>query len=364
MKKPLHIVITGVVSLALLAVIVQSGFVTGAHATQVVPKNQAVPGEQAAGLSARSADASGTTFRVGESVIRDQKAVFASVESVDMVSARVRIGGTVVELGVDEGSPVKAGQVIARVVDKKLALRMKSLNANIQSLRSQLDLARIALARAEKLFKGGAIPRARLDEARTNAEVTGRSLVSAKAARQVLEQTRTEGEVLAPTKGRVLKVFVTKGSVVLPGDEVANMAAEAYILRLRLPERHARFIRKGDLVQVAPRGFGALSPSSSKKLRIGRVRQVYPEIKQGRVIADVDVPGLGDFFVGERIRVWISTGKRKAIVVPQGYLYSRYGLNFVKLTNGSEVVVQPGMPQQGGVEVLSGLNPGDVLVHP
>lgn len=303
-------------------------------------------------------------YTVGVSLVEDQKAVFATVESVDIVSARARIGGTVTELLVDEGSPVQAGQKIARVVDQKLALQAKSIDARIQSAVSQRDLAKTALARQEKLFQTGAIPKARLDESRSALEVAERALSAAQADAQVLEQTRTEGDVLAPTQGRILKVNVTKGSVVLPGEPVASMAADAYILRLQLPERHAQFISQGDLVKVAERGLGALTPESGEHLRTGHIRQVYPEIKQGRVIADVEVDNLGDFFVGERIRVWIGAGARDTIVVPEAYLYKRYGVTFAKLDNGHEVVVQPGLLQPGGVEVLSGLEAGDVLVRP
>ena len=42
----------------------------------------------------------------------------------------------------------------------------------------------------------------------------------------------------------------------------------------------------------------------------GRVRLVYPEIQGGRVIADVEVAGLGDYFVGERTRVYVADGER------------------------------------------------------
>jgi RND family efflux transporter MFP subunit len=302
-------------------------------------------------------------------LVEDQKAVFATVESVDVVSARARIGGTVMELLVDEGSAVTAGQLIARVVDQKLALQAKSIDARIQSAASQRDLAKSALARQEQLFATGAIPKARLDEARSALEVAERALSAAQADRQVLEQTRTEGDVLAPAQGRILKVNVTSGSVVLPGEPVASMAAEAYILRLQLPERHAKFIRQGDEVKVAERGLNALTAESGDMLRTGHIIQVYPEIKQGRVIADVDVAGLGDFFVGERIRVWIGTGARDTIVVPEAYLYQRYGVTFAKLDDGHEVVVQPGLPittvaQPGGIEVLAGLEAGDILVKP
>ncbi|MFC1673069.1 efflux RND transporter periplasmic adaptor subunit [Pseudomonadota bacterium] len=302
------------------------------------------------------------SFTVAVGLVEDQKAVFATVESVDVVSARARIGGTVTEMMVDEGSPVQAGQKIARVVDEKLALQAKSLDARISSLMSQRDLARTAFARSEKLYGTGAIPKARLDEARTGVDVAERALTSARADAQVLEQTRFEGDVLAPAQGRILKVNVRKGSVVLPGEPVATMAAEAYILRLQLPERHAQFIREGEEVKVAERGLGALTPENGDALRTGHVIQVYPEIKQGRVSADVELADLGDFFVGERIRVWIGTGERAAIVVPEQFLYPRYGLTFAKLSDGAEVVVQPGLALPGGIEVLSGLEPGDVLV--
>ncbi len=313
---------------------------------------------------AHAQTAQGAQFTVAVSLIEDQKAVFATVESVDVVSARARIGGTVTELLVDEGSPVQAGQKIARVVDQKLALQAKSVDARTQSAVSQRDLAKTALARQEKLFQTGAIPKARLDEARTNLEVAERALSAARADAQVLQQTRSEGDVLAPAQGRVLKVNVTKGSVVLPGEPIAAMAAEAYILRLQLPERHAQFIREGDAVKVAERGLGALTPDSGENLRNGHIVQVYPEIKQGRVVADVEVDDLGDFFVGERIRVWVGAGARATTVVPEAFLYQRYGVTFAKLDNGHEVVVQPGLAHPAGVEILSGLEAGDILVKP
>ena len=177
--------------------------------------------------SSLAAQAQGATYTVSVTEIEDRKSVFATVESVDVVSARARIGGTVTELLVDEGSAVTAGEKIARVVDEKLALQIKSVDAQIESLKSQKELAVTALARAEKLFSTGAIPKARLDEARTNREVVDRSLASALAEREVLEQTRTEGDVLAPAAGRILNVHVRKGSVVLPGEAVASMAAVA-----------------------------------------------------------------------------------------------------------------------------------------
>lgn len=304
------------------------------------------------------------TYTVMLRTVDDRKSVFATVQSKDVASARTRIGGTIVELKANEGDLVKAGQVLARVVDKKLALRLQALDAQVKSLNSQRSLAKTALDRAKKLWSSGTIPKARLDEAMTNLDVVNQQWAAAQAQKRVVVEQQSEGDVLAPADGRILKVDLTKGAVVMPGETVATLTASAYLLRLQVPERHARYIKVGDVVMVAERGLESLTPDADKFLRRGYVRQVYPEIKQGRVSADVEVAGLEGFFIGERIRVYISTGKRQTYVIPKDYMFNRFGITFVRLEDGTEVVVQPGLPIDGGVEILSGLKEGDVLVLP
>lgn len=317
--------------------------------------------------NAAAAAAEAEDFVVREREIEDRKAVVATVESVDRIAARARIGGTIAKLVVDEGAPVRRGEVLAEVVDPKLDSRRQAVEARIQALESQKKLAQTVLDRIAKLRETGAAAQARLDEAITGLRVVDRDLVAMIAERKVVLQQQAEGAVLAPADGRVISVPVTGGAVVLPGETVAVIAATGYILRLHLPERHARFLRVGDEVRV---GTAALDPPERKEslrtdnLRIGRIVQVYPALRQGRVVADVDVEGLGDYFVGERVAVHVATGKRRTFVVPPEYLFRRYGLTLAKLKDGREVVVQPGLPADGGIEVLSGLADGDVLAKP
>jgi RND family efflux transporter MFP subunit len=307
-----------------------------------------------------STSAGATEYSVKLIQLTDLKAVFAKVEPVDTVQARTRIGGTITALGVDEGALVKKGQQLAIVADAKLKLGISAMAARIKSLEARLSLARTDLNRSQKLRKSGSLSQARLDQAIANYEVVVSDIAAAKAERAVLVQNKAEGAVLAPSAGRVLKVNVTAGTVVMPGEAIIRIAAENYILRMRLPERHARFLKQGDVALVGGRGL-AVTDSAVRK---GRVRQVYPMLEQGFVVADVTVEGLGDFFVGERVRVWVPAGKRSAMVIPRGYLYKRFGVSFVRLKDGAEVAVQEGAETQDGVEILSGLLANDLLVSP
>ncbi|MDA1098060.1 MAG: efflux RND transporter periplasmic adaptor subunit [Proteobacteria bacterium] len=292
--------------------------------------------------------------------VDDLKAVFGQVASVDQTHARTRIAGTLRNLSIDEGDLVTKGQVLAVVVDEKLHLQSVALAARLESLKARKTLAQTNLVRTGELHKKGAVSQTRLDESQTELDVLRQEMAALTAEQNLITQRGREGAVLAPTSGRILRVGKIAGSVVVSGEDVALIAANRFVLRLRLPERHAKYIHVNDPVKVGARGLTATPVG----IRDGRIRQIYPEIQDGRVIADVDVPGLGDFFVGERVRVWISSGKRWTYLVPRGYIGTRLGVSFIRLENGGEVVVQTGAARDGMVEILSGLRNGDRLALP
>ena len=306
------------------------------------------------------------TFDVVERAVADEKAVFATVESISVVPARSRIGGTVAQLNVREGDAVTRGQAIAVVGDEKLVLQMKSLDAQIEALQAQADQAQIDFDRTEGLVERGTLPRVKLDETRTALNVAQNGLRARTAERAVVQQQLTEGQVLAPQDGRVLKRLVTVGSVMLPGDAAVTIAQQDFKLRLRIPERHARYLKAGDKIRVDGAEFGEGSA------RWGVIDLVYPQIEEGRVIADAKVEGLGEYFVGDRLRVWIASGERPAFVIPADYVKTRFGIDYVRLRRGEgtiDIPVQrgrelptPDLPN--GLEILSGIHAGDQLVRP
>jgi RND family efflux transporter MFP subunit len=310
--------------------------------------------------------AAATEFVVQAVLVTDTKAVYGRIESRFVIPARTRIGGTIIELAVSEGDMVAAGQVVARVTDEKMALRTAAVDARIRAANSELANARAELERAQALLARGATTQQRIDLARTQVDVLINQVAQATAERAIIQQETTEGDVLAPAAGRVLTVPARNGGVMLPGEVAATIAGGGVFLRLAIPERHAATLAAGAKVEVGDRG---MTPQGMQG--VGRIAKVYPQIENGRVIADVEVEHLPDSFVGERVLVRVPVATRSVIAVPQAAIATRAGLDTVRIATpagqqdlvvviGDRVATADG-PRR---EVLSGLRAGDRVILP
>ncbi|SIS80575.1 efflux RND transporter periplasmic adaptor subunit [Phaeovulum vinaykumarii] len=292
--------------------------------------------------------------------LTDWKAVYARVEARDSIPARARLGGTLVALAVSEGDSVTAGQPIARIVDEKIAIQLKASDAELEALRAELENARAELKRGEELRARGVTTEQRLDALRTQVNVLENTIAAKQASRRVIEQQAAEGDVLAPLAGRVLSVPVARGAVVMAGETVATIGGGGFYLRLALPERHAGLLHEGAAIAIESAGSAGQ----------GRLAKVYPQIENGRVLADVEVENLDAAFVDARVLVRVPLGRRAALVVPKAALATRAGLDFVTvLADGGralEVAVVPAAVEEIDgvemVEIVSGLAEGDLVM--
>lgn len=73
----------------------------------------------------------------------------ARVEAVEQRSLAFEIGGTVIELRVDEGDTVEAGQVLARLSNVDAALAVKQADAALQQAEAQLALTKAGPSKAD-----------------------------------------------------------------------------------------------------------------------------------------------------------------------------------------------------------------------
>lgn len=295
--------------------------------------------------------------------IVETKSVHGRIETRDMIPARSRIGGTLARLAATEGDAVTAGQAIATVVDDKLALQLRAAEARIRAVNAEQTNARAELERAQALLARGSSTQQRVDQLGTQLDVLRNQITAAEADRAVVLQQAAEGEVTVPVSGRIVKVPVTRGAVVLPGEPVAHVAGGGFFLRLALPERHAGDLKPGAKVTIGD--------STTVGPATGTLARIFPQIENGRVIADVEVEKLGDYFVGARVLVHVPIGKRRALAVPKQAIHTRSGVDFLTLaTPGGkqDIAVVLGAPvalaEGDGVEILSGVRDGDRVILP
>ncbi len=298
-------------------------------------------------------------YKVQHVAVADWKAVYGRIEARDRIPARARLGGTLMKLDVSEGDQVNAGQVLARVVDEKLDFQLAALEAQMQVVDSQLTNARTELTRGEELLQRGVTTAQRLDGLRTQVDVLTNQIDSLRAERRIIEQRAEEGAVLSPLAGRVLDVPVAIGAVVMPGEVVAMIGGGGFFLRLAVPERHADAMHEGAVIQIEESG----------QQKNGTLARLYPEIQNGRVVADVEVAGLSDVFVGKRVLVRLPIGERNPLMVPVAFVSTRLGLDFVDVQSGESTVQRTVLLGQRSsfegaemVEIVAGLSAGETVV--
>ncbi len=305
-------------------------------------------------------------FVVAERTVPDYKTVAATFTTRDVGDARARIGGTLSELRVREGDVVTKGQTLAVIADQKIALEAQSRGAQAAALKAEHERAAAELGRVRAVYDKGFYSKARLDQAVAAAKTAESAWKAAVAAQAVVTEQAGQGAVLAPAAGKVVRAGVPAGSVVMPGDVVVVVASNDAVIRVDVPEREARGLKKGDSVRlVAGAGQG-------ERLAATVIREVYPEVRNGRATVDLEAKGIDSTFVGERVRVLVAIGERPAIVVPRDYITTRFGVDYVSLAakvGALDIPVQRGQPMASegiadGIEIISGLKAGDVLLKP
>lgn len=289
------------------------------------------------------------------------KAVYGRIETKETIPARARIGGTIRSLFVSEGDTVAEGQEIAVVHDDKIEFQIAAYDAQIAALTAQLETAETELKRGEALVERGVATVQRLDQLRTSVDVVRGQIIATEAQRDISVQQQTEGRVLAPAEGRVLTVPVTPGAVILPGEPVATIGGGGFFLRLSVPERHATALAEGDAIRI----------TTDSEEGEGRIAKLYPQIDNGRVTADVEVEGLDTAYVNARVLVRLPVGERQALMIPEGAVSTRSGIDFVTVSEGGHqaeraVVLGEATTLDGAamVEVLTGLAAGETVVTP
>ncbi len=272
-----------------------------------------------------------------------------SLQSDETVQLAPEIAGRVSSIDFEEGTRVKAGDVLVQLDDALL-------RAEVADTEARLNLAKANNERARQLARTGNVTDRSRDEAVANFETATAALELAK--------TRLDKHLLrAPFDGIVGVRTVSVGAFVAVGTPVVNIEKiDKLKVDFKVPEIYLTSIAVGQVIDVTVDAIPgqtfagqiyAINPQVDVN---GRALQVRARIENKDLLLR---PGL---FARILIKGAV---QRDVVLVPESALIPRAGDNFVfRVQDGraNEVRVKLGERSDAKVAITEGISAGDVIV--
>ncbi|MDT8386268.1 MAG: efflux RND transporter periplasmic adaptor subunit [Thiogranum sp.] len=276
-----------------------------------------------------------------------------SVVATQGIFVTTEVAGQVDEIFVESGQSVEAGDLLLKLDDSVD-------QADLQGLIAQRTLARLQFERASKLVKEKTVSQSDYDQARAQLD----SAEAALASKRALIEKKT---IRAPFSGQLGIADINLGQYLSPGDDIVTLQAlDPVYVDYRLPERHFGEIEPGQAILVEVQAY----PGRQFE---GAVSALNPGIESGtrslRLRATLDNPErlLRPGMFAE-VRT-VLPQRDDLLTLPRTAInYNPYGESVFKVVqqDGKQVVqsqpVKTGQERAGRVEIVEGLQPGDVVV--
>jgi RND family efflux transporter MFP subunit len=328
--------------------------------------------------------------------------VTGTLAADEEVVAGFKVAGRVSEIAVDLGSPVRKGQVLARLDPTDFLLRVEQAEAALRQVRAGLGMPRDGSVESVDPEKTALVREARavLEEARLNRDrmaalweknyiakseadaSLSRLLVAESRYQAALEEIRNRQELLAerssglalarqqladavltaPIDGAVRERRASVGEYLAAGAPVVRLV-RIHPLRLRVAvtERDAPSVRVGQAVQVRLEGDPAVHS--------GRVARLSPSIQEQNrtLIVEAEVANRdGRLRPGSFARAEIVVeADRTAVMVPTSTVITFAGLEKVFVVREGKAVekrIRTGRRSGDRVEILEGVAAGEPVV--
>jgi HlyD family secretion protein len=234
-------------------------------------------------LQARSLATPGPGEKATEGVARALAASGVAAEGrvVAYPGAEVRVGaergGRLVSVLVEEGAPVRRGQLLAKIESDELRAALAEARARVTEAEAESRLADANLARRQKLAEERILAVNDLDQATRDVETARARVETAKASVARYEATLAKSRITAPISGTVVARRVDAGQMVETGDHAFTVAD---LDRLRIEgeahEADAEAVALGADVTITADGY----PGHSWR---GRVEEIPDSVTLRRI---------------------------------------------------------------------------------
>ena len=284
---------------------------------------------------------------IKNSVFQNVIQVAGSVISNEEVDLHTETSGKVTSINFKEGQKVKKGELLLKVNDA-------DLQAQLQKAEIRKKLA------GDKEYRQKVL----LDKKGVSQEVyeaTLNDLNSAKADIENIKAQIGKTEIRAPFDGTIGLRYVSEGSYVSPGTQIANLINQNQVkIDFAVPQRYASSISASSKVKVKtssgkeyPVKIYAFEQKIDPATRSLKARAIYPNNK-------------GELIPGSYVTVTIELNDIvNAVVIPtQALALDISGESVFLYKNGVAVAkkVESGVRNEAEVQIVNGLSIGDSVI--
>jgi RND family efflux transporter MFP subunit len=181
---------------------------------------------------------------------------------------------------VDEGQVVVAGEILAKLDDKRLRAQMSELSAILNRAESEANLAELSFKRVVELVDKKLESVQRLDESRESVNAAKAFVDEIIARKQTLLVEIVKTKLLAPFDGSVVSRLVDKGTVVGAGQTLFNLQQNGYL--------EVRFALSADNVNKFTLGQ-VMTLSTQTHRVLGKVKSIAQQRRLDTSTVDVIV---------------------------------------------------------------------------
>lgn len=152
------------------------------------------------------------------------KEYIADIHSIQNVEIRTHVKGFIEKIHVDEGKPVRKGQILFTLGSREFRENLLKSNANYKSLIAELRVAEVELKNTKTLADKNIVSSSELDMAIARKEAIEAKLEEAKAAIAIAQLNLSFTEVKAPFDGVINRIPFKTGSLVAEGDLLTTIS--------------------------------------------------------------------------------------------------------------------------------------------
>jgi RND family efflux transporter MFP subunit len=282
----------------------------------------------------------------------------ASVVSLSDARVGAEVAGQLLRVA-EVGEVVQRGDVIARIENRALRLRLEESEAEIRRLEANRDYLAQQVERLTRLGEQGIVSAEDLDEARSQRRTAAEQMVQARASRDNIAYQLERTQVRAPFSGRVAARLQPAGGYATVGSEIVRLVDTRRVeVRARAPLGVAPYLREGMEVTVS---------DAAQRLE-GRIRTVVPvgDERSRQLEVRVELPEAA-WMIGSAVRVALPTSSaREVVAVPRDALVLRRDNTFVFKIDpegaAQRVEVETGVGRGELIEVKGDVAAGDRVV--